>query len=75
MCAESWKHEWVYHGICSGYPANQPLEYFNAALIAAEKFDYDPLKGIFMNMLSNFCSIVLIRNINEVAYEIKLGLI
>ncbi|XWS11642.1 hypothetical protein CRYUN_Cryun37aG0016400 [Craigia yunnanensis] len=45
MCAESWKHEWVYHGICSGYAADQPLEYFNAALITAKEFDYDPLKG------------------------------
>ncbi|XVE83928.1 hypothetical protein DITRI_Ditri16bG0127900 [Diplodiscus trichospermus] len=45
MCAESWKHEWVYHGICSEYPANKPLEYFSASLEFANSLDYDPLQG------------------------------
>ncbi|XP_022724528.1 extracellular ribonuclease LE-like [Durio zibethinus] len=45
MCAESWKHEWVYHGICSDYAADKPLEYFSAALTFAKEYEYDPLKG------------------------------
>ncbi|EOY01520.1 hypothetical protein QUC31_013743 [Theobroma cacao] len=45
MCAESWKHEWKNHGICSDYPADKPVEYFGATLTLAQNYNYDPLKG------------------------------